>query len=82
MKTAISVPDEVFEQVSRRALDLGMSRSQFFARAAVRLLDELDSASTTERIDAALAGAGPTDSSTVDAAGAGRRRLAGGDDEW
>ena len=42
MKTAISVPDPTFERAARRASDLGMSRSEFFARAAERYLDELD----------------------------------------
>jgi metal-responsive CopG/Arc/MetJ family transcriptional regulator len=42
MKTAISVPDETFEKASRRAHDLGMSRSEFFSRAAARYLEELD----------------------------------------
>jgi predicted DNA-binding protein len=82
VKTAISVPDETFERVSARAHDLGMSRSEFFARAAARYLDELDDASVTERIDAALASAGAVDSSSVDAVAAGRRLLAGDTDEW
>jgi len=29
MKTAISVPDETFDQAERRAAELGMSRSEF-----------------------------------------------------
>ena len=49
MKTAISLPNETFERVSRRASDLGMSRSEFFARAAQRYLDELDSHSRVDR---------------------------------
>jgi metal-responsive CopG/Arc/MetJ family transcriptional regulator len=40
MKTAISVSDETFDRVSRTASDLGMSRSEFFTRAAQRYLDE------------------------------------------
>ncbi|WP_205687340.1 ribbon-helix-helix protein, CopG family [Cellulomonas endophytica] len=36
MKVAISVPDGTFERVVRRAADLGMNRSEFFARAAER----------------------------------------------
>ncbi len=45
MKTAISLPDDTFEQASRRAKQLGVSRSQFFATAAVRYLAELDRSS-------------------------------------
>jgi hypothetical protein len=62
MKTAISLPDDIFERASRRANDLGMSRSEFFARAADRYLDELDATSVTKQIDAALGGAGEDDS--------------------
>ena len=48
MKTAISVPDDTYVRASRRAKDLGMSRSEFFSRAAARYLDELDSRSLTQ----------------------------------
>ncbi|MGL5809907.1 MAG: ribbon-helix-helix domain-containing protein [Nocardioides sp.] len=79
---AISVPDETFERASRRAIDLGMSRSEFFARAARHYLDELDIQSLTGRIDDALEHLGPPDDSTTDAVSAGQRPLAGADDEW
>ena len=81
MKTAISLPDETFDRASRRALDLGMSRSEFFARAADSYLDELDAVSATKQIDEALAGI-DNDESSVAAVEAGRRLLADGIDEW
>lgn len=55
MKTAISLPDQTFERVERAAAQLGVSRSEFFARAAERWLHDLDDAQTTEAIDQALA---------------------------
>jgi metal-responsive CopG/Arc/MetJ family transcriptional regulator len=79
MKTAISVPDETFEQATERAAELGISRSEFFARAARRYLDELTSRSLTRQIDEALRVAGTDDSGAV-AAVAGRGRLAVQDD--
>ena len=42
VKTAISVPAEIFDRVSQRSTAMGLSRSAFFARAAQRYLDELD----------------------------------------
>lgn len=81
MKTAISLPDETFDRASRRANDLGMSRSEFFARAADSYLDELDAASVTKQIDEALAGI-DNDESSVAAVEAGRRVLAAGTGEW
>ena len=81
MKTAISLPDDTFDRASRRAKALGMSRSEFFARAAVNYMDELDAKSLTARMDAALHVIGETDESTDLAVNAGRRVL-GDSDEW
>ncbi len=57
MKTAISVPDDTFRRVEDAARRLGVSRSEFFARAAERWLDDLDEDHVTEAINAAVAGA-------------------------
>lgn len=56
MKTAISLPDETFTRVEEAAKRLGVSRSEFFARAAERWLDDLDDEPTTEAINRALEG--------------------------
>ncbi len=80
MKTAISVPDDTFEQATKQAAELGISRSEFFARAARRYLDELASRSLTQQINDALRAAGPDDSAAA-AARAGRDLLATGE-EW
>jgi metal-responsive CopG/Arc/MetJ family transcriptional regulator len=79
MKTAISLPDDTFEQANRSAKELGISRSEFFARAARRYLDDLSSRSLTRQIDDALVAAGVDDSNSA-AVNAGRRRLASPDD--
>jgi len=81
MKTAISVPDEIFAQVGSRAAELGISRSEFFARAARQYLDQLADASLTQQIDAAVDAAGADDSGHA-AAAAGRAFLVAIDDEW
>jgi len=80
VKTAISVPDDTFEQASKQAAELGISRSEFFARAARRYLDELASRSLTQQVNEALRVAGSDDSAAA-AAQSGRQRLAAGD-EW
>ena len=79
MKTAISVPDDTFDEVSRRAQQLGMSRSEFFAVAARHYLLDLDRASVTRQVDAALDTIS-FDESAAAAAAAGRARLAGARD--
>jgi metal-responsive CopG/Arc/MetJ family transcriptional regulator len=65
VKTAISVPDRLFERVERHAKRLGLSRSAFFATAAERLADELDDKDLTAQIDRALAEAADEDTAFV-----------------
>jgi metal-responsive CopG/Arc/MetJ family transcriptional regulator len=79
VKTAISVPNDTFEQATRQAAELGISRSEFFARAARRYLDELASQSLTQQVNDALKVTGNDDSAAV-AAQAGRELLATGED--
>jgi metal-responsive CopG/Arc/MetJ family transcriptional regulator len=62
VKTAISVPDPIFERVEQASARLGVSRSEFYARAAERWLAQLDDDGTTAAIDRAI------DGSDVDAA--------------
>lgn len=83
MKTAISVPDEVFRQVDAKAAELGVSRSEFFTQAARNYLEVLESQSLTNRINEALEIAGYDDSDEW-AVEAGRRALAKltEGDEW
>jgi metal-responsive CopG/Arc/MetJ family transcriptional regulator len=69
VKTAISLSDEIFRRADRAAKRLGLSRSEFFARAAERWLDDLDDESTTAAIDRAIAGL-PDDTAFTDAAAA------------
>jgi hypothetical protein len=56
MKTAISLTDETFDRVERASRGLGISRSEFFVRAAERWLNALDDEETTEAIDRVIAG--------------------------
>ena len=78
MKTAISLPDDTFEQATRQAAELGISRSEFFARAARRYLDELAAQSLTRQINEALQAR--DDDSNAAAVAAGRTYLAAQDD--
>ena len=82
MKTAISIPDATFERATHTAQALGMSRSEFFTRAATRYMDELEAASVTEQIDHVLAVLDGDDDSTRAAVAAARRTLAAEDAEW
>jgi len=79
VKTAISLPDDTYEQATRQAAELGISRSEFFARAARNYLDQLAVQSLTRQINEALQGA--SDDSNAAASAAGRRYLAAQDDD-
>lgn len=69
VKTAISLPDDTFRRVDDAAKRLGVSRSEFFARAAERWLESLDDDGTTDAINRAIAGYEP-DHEFTDAAAA------------
>jgi metal-responsive CopG/Arc/MetJ family transcriptional regulator len=51
MKTAISIPDELFESAERFAQRQGMSRSELYATALRYYLQEHRSEGITERLD-------------------------------
>jgi predicted transcriptional regulator len=51
MKTAISVPDPIFEAVERLAQRLGKSRSQLYTEALQTYLAQQRDAGVTERLD-------------------------------
>ena len=59
MKTAISVPDPIFRQAERAARRLGISRSEFFARAAQRFVASLRDDAVRASYDAAFATPAP-----------------------
>jgi metal-responsive CopG/Arc/MetJ family transcriptional regulator len=51
MKTAVSVPDELFRQGEAEAKKLRMSRSKLYATALAEFLDRKRSKSITERLN-------------------------------
>ena len=69
MKITISLSDETFHRVDRAAKRLGLSRSEFFARAAENWLDGLEDNGVTEAINRAIIGL-PDDHQFTDAAAA------------
>lgn len=54
MKTAISVPDDVFERADRLAERLGKSRSQLYTEAMADYLVRHDPETVTEKLDEVL----------------------------
>ena len=55
MKTAISIPDEVFKAAEIMAKRQGLSRSELYARAVAEYTKQADRELLTERINDSLA---------------------------
>ncbi len=56
MKTAISLPDPLFEAAEQAAQRLGISRSELYAKALATFLKENEGQDITQRINRALQG--------------------------
>jgi len=51
VKTAVSIPDPIFEAADRVARRRRISRSELYAEALAKLLDSDESTEITERLD-------------------------------
>ena len=51
MKTAISLPDQLFETADGLASQMNVSRSQFYATALEKYIAEIEKSSLTEKIN-------------------------------
>jgi metal-responsive CopG/Arc/MetJ family transcriptional regulator len=51
MKTAVSIPDQVYEDADRLARRLGLTRSALYTRALRQMLKQEDDASITAALD-------------------------------
>uniref|UniRef100_A0A7C2NY35 Ribbon-helix-helix protein, CopG family n=1 Tax=Schlesneria paludicola TaxID=360056 RepID=A0A7C2NY35_9PLAN len=78
MKTAVSIPDEVFEEAERLAGRLQTSRSQLYARALAEFVARHDDDRVTAAMNAVIDAVGQTpDDFTREAVGQALRRV-----EW
>jgi metal-responsive CopG/Arc/MetJ family transcriptional regulator len=64
MKTAISIPDSLFEQAEVAAKELSISRSEFYARAVEAFLRAREQSDVTESLNRVYS----TESSELDKA--------------
>jgi metal-responsive CopG/Arc/MetJ family transcriptional regulator len=51
VKTAVSVPDDLFRQAEAAARRLRVSRSEFYAKAIAEFLNRRDEGAITERLN-------------------------------
>ena len=78
MKTAISLPDDVFAASDALAKRLGLSRSALIAAALTEFLAKHQTSKISERLDAVYS----AEESRVDAATAGAQRATLRRSEW
>lgn len=52
MKTAVSLPDDLFQQAEAAARQLGVSRSEFYAKALAAFLHAQSRSNVTARLNA------------------------------
>lgn len=72
MKTAISLPDEVFEQAERAAKRLKLSRSELYSRALSEYLARHTDNEVTAAINSAISDAGQPSDQVISAHAARR----------
>ncbi len=65
MKTAISIPDDVFEQAEQAAKRLGLSRSELFTRAVRAFLATRLERSITDSYNAAFGSGSDSEADAV-----------------
>lgn len=82
MKTAISIPDDLFDSAEGTARRLGMSRSELYARALREYLAEHGAEGITERLNEVYGGDSSRQESGLDPALAAlqKRSLERGDE--
>lgn len=51
MKTAISIPDQIFQQAKFLANELGMSRSELYSKAIEEFIREREEGMITEKLN-------------------------------
>ena len=69
MKTAVSIPDEVFEKVERLARRAGRSRSEVFSAALAEYVARHAPDEVTDAMDRVIADVGDQQNAFVSAAG-------------
>lgn len=82
MKTAISLPDEASARFDRVAERHGLTRSEFYRRAAERYADELSDVDLTAQIDDAIDAVGQPGDEGAELRRTANRRVVDASDDW
>tara|TARA_B100001939_G_C16711230_1_gene517119 strand:+ start:106 stop:354 length:249 start_codon:yes stop_codon:yes gene_type:complete len=82
MKTAVSIPDELFEEAEKTAQKLGLPRSQFYARALEEFISMHDKQKITARLNKVYSSDSAPDDSSTSQAGLDQLRRNLKSDTW
>jgi len=82
MKTAISLPDELFMEAEKTANSLGIPRSRLFARALEEFIDHHRQTGITERLNETYKGSDITEEPGIAIAGLESMRKLTKNDAW
>jgi metal-responsive CopG/Arc/MetJ family transcriptional regulator len=82
MKTAVSLPDHLYEEAERTARSLGLPRSQLFARALEEFIATHKRENITERLNQVYSSLAPTESDAVGDVGIEAIRNLTKNDSW
>lgn len=81
MKTAVSLPDDLYERAEQAAQQLGVNRSQLYARALTMYLQDTGPDPVTEKLNE-LAAEHDKERTAAEASVVARSMIDSGDWEW
>lgn len=81
MKTAVSLPDDLYERAEQAAQRLGVNRSQFYARALTKYLHDIGPDPVTDRLNE-LAAEQAKERTAPESSAAARSMIDSGSWEW
>jgi predicted transcriptional regulator len=82
MKTAISLPDELYSDAEKIAASMGIPRSRLFAKALEEFIDRRKRDGITERLNEVYSGARDSDDTAVSTASLESLRELTRHDSW
>jgi predicted transcriptional regulator len=81
MKTAVSLPDDLYERAEQAAEQLGVNRSQLYAKALTKFLHDMGPDPVTDRLNE-LAAEHNRERAASEASAAARAMIDSGDWTW
>jgi metal-responsive CopG/Arc/MetJ family transcriptional regulator len=82
MKTAVSLPDRLYEEAEKTAQSLGIPRSQLFAKALEEFIERHRRENVTERLNRVYSEAAPDEFEDIPQAGLESLRNLTRNDSW